>query len=247
MKLTEAAGYFRLRTIEDNILARHLIEEAIAMCPENPFGYVSLGWCYWNDWLLGNKKSPREALEKGAELAQKALAMDESLGEAQALLAQIYINKGELEKGIAGAERAVALSPGSWGVHHTYATGLRVEGRPGEAISEYQQAIRLNPFGPSSLYTDFGHALRDTGRFEAAVSAYRKAILVDPNYIYAHVGLTSTYNMMGREKEARTEAAEVLRINPRFSVDFYAKIIMAYKDQSEQDKIINALRKAGLK
>jgi hypothetical protein len=52
--------------------------------------------------------------------------------------------------------------------------------------------------------------------------------------------------MMGREKEAHAEAAEVLRVNPKFSVDSYAKIL-PYKDQSETDKVINALRKAGLK
>jgi len=52
--------------------------------------------------------------------------------------------------------------------------------------------------------------------------------------------------MMGQEKEARAEAAEVLRINPKFSVEYLAKII-AYKDQSQNDKIVNALRKAGLK
>jgi len=51
---------------------------------------------------------------------------------------------------------------------------------------------------------------------------------------------------MGREKEARAEAAEVLRINPKFSLDNYAKVI-PYKDQSQTDKSLNALRKAGLK
>ena len=39
----------------------------------------------------------------------------------------------------------------------------------------------------------------------------------------AHIDLTATYSMMGREKEARAEAAEVLRINPKFSLDSYAK------------------------
>ena len=52
--------------------------------------------------------------------------------------------------------------------------------------------------------------------------------------------------MMGREQEARTEAAEVLRINPKFSADSHAKRL-TYKDQSETDKFIDALRKAGLK
>jgi hypothetical protein len=52
--------------------------------------------------------------------------------------------------------------------------------------------------------------------------------------------------MMGLEKEARAEAAELLRINPKFSVDSLAKNSM-YKDQSETDKLVNALRKARLK
>jgi len=52
--------------------------------------------------------------------------------------------------------------------------------------------------------------------------------------------------MMGREKEARAEAAEILRINRNFSVDSWAKTF-AYKGQSQQDKIVNAIRKAGLK
>ena len=50
---------------------------------------------------------------------------------------------------------------------------------------------------------------------------------------------------MGREKEARAEAAEVLRINPKFSLDSSAKAI-TYKDQSVRDKLVDALRKAGL-
>jgi hypothetical protein len=51
---------------------------------------------------------------------------------------------------------------------------------------------------------------------------------------------------MGREKEARAEAAEALRIDPKFSVDYLAKVL-SYKDQSEIDKVVNAMRKAGLK
>jgi hypothetical protein len=52
--------------------------------------------------------------------------------------------------------------------------------------------------------------------------------------------------MMGREQEARAEGAEVLRLNPKFSVDSYAKIL-TFKDQSVIDNFVDALRKAGLK
>jgi adenylate cyclase len=92
----------------------------------------------------------------------------------------------------------------------------------------------------------FGNALRMTGRFEEAVPQFKKAIQRAPDFIYPHLALAATYSQMGREKEARAEAAEVLRINPKFSLDFFAKTT-PMKDQSEKDKFFNALRKAGLK
>jgi hypothetical protein len=52
--------------------------------------------------------------------------------------------------------------------------------------------------------------------------------------------------MMGREKEALAEAEEILRINPEFSLYSLAKRL-PYKNQSETEKVANALRKAGLK
>jgi adenylate cyclase len=76
----------------------------------------------------------------------------------------------------------------------------------------------------------------------------KKAIQISPDNINAHITLAATYSMMGRESEARAEAAEVLRINPKFSMDYHAKNVARFlKDQSENDKMVNALRKAGLK
>ena len=151
LKLTEARGYYERYNIEDNNLARRMAEEAIAMCPENPMGYYHLGWVYHRDYLLGNTKSPRETLEKGIELAQKALAMDDSIADAHGLLCVLYLTKREYDKAIAEGERAVALNPGGTYVLSNYATSLTYAGRPEEAIPVFQKAIRLNPFGPSML------------------------------------------------------------------------------------------------
>jgi adenylate cyclase len=84
------------------------------------------------------------------------------------------------------------------------------------------------------------------GRFEEALPAYKKALQLAPDNIFAHLGLVITYIMMGREKEARAEAAEVLRINPKFSADTAAKRLI-HKNQSVVDNSLNAWRKAGLK
>ncbi len=100
--------------------------------------------------------------------------------------------------------------------------------------------------GPWYIYNQFGAALRDAGRYEEAVPAYRKSIELAPDNFLPRVSLAVSYIMMGREKEARAEAAEVLKMNPNFSVDSWAKTF-SYKDQSQEDKIVSAARKAGLK
>jgi len=246
LKLTEANG-IRLRlTIQDINLARRMIEEAISLCPENPIAYAMLGWVYQNEYAVDSTKSSRETIEKGIELAQKTLAIDDSIHSAHSLLSYFYMFTGEYDKAIAEGERAVALDPGGATALMTYGHSLHFAGRAEEAIPLLRKAIRLSPFGPSIYYFLFGYALMGTGRFEEAISAFRKAIQRAPDYILPHVGLAATYSMMGREKEARAEAEEVLRINPKFSVDKFAKQFLM-KDQSEMDKIVNALRKAGLK
>ena len=192
---------------------------------------------------------PRESVEKAIELVQKALALDDTLAEAHGFLGFLYTQKREYEKGIAEGEQAVALYPGDSTVLLYYAVSLNFAGRSEEAIPLFKKTIRLNPVGSYNNYLsnqNMGNALFMTGRYEEAVSAYKIAIQRMPNFPWGHIMLTATYSIMGREKEARAEAAEVLRINPKFSADFFTKTSLI-KDQSQRDKVFNALRKAGLK
>ncbi len=246
LKIMEGFNYVGRFNIGDNNLARWIAEEAIAMCPEVPTAFYLMGGVLLIDYYLGSTKSPQETIEKAIEMTQKALTLNESYGQAHGLLSHLYIAKREYEKAIAEGERAAALNPSDATVIAYYATSLGFAGRSEEAIPLFEKAIRLNPFGPIWVYLNFGNALQMTGRFEEAVSAYKKAIQRAPNYIWCHLMLAANYSKMGREKEARAEAAEVLRINPKFSLDFFAKTSL-YKEQSVRENTLNALRKVGLK
>jgi tetratricopeptide (TPR) repeat protein len=172
--------------------------------------------------------------------------MDDSLPAPHMSLSFFYCFKREYDKAIAEGERGVALYPSGSEAYGAYAAALLFACRPEEAIPLLQKAIRLNPNANPITFVNFGYALLMTGRFEEAVSAFKKALQPAPDDIIAHVLLASTYGLMGREKEARAEAAEVLRINPKFSLDQFAPTI-TYKDQARTDLIRDALRKAGLK
>jgi len=209
-------------------------------------GLFLLGSVHQQEYRLGNTKSPRETIEKGIELAQKMLALDDSIAEGHVLLCNFYSIKREHEKAIAEGERAVSLNPKLPQAHIGYGNSLLYAGRAEEAIPSFQKAIRFCPISESTVFLPLGHAFRDTGRFKEAVSEYKKAIQRSPDNILAHIYLAACHIMMGREKEAHAEAAEVLRINPKYSLASFAKSL-AYKDQSQNDKIVDALRKAGLK
>jgi hypothetical protein len=67
-----------------------------------------------------------------------------------------------------------------------------------------------------------------------------------PNILSAHLTLAAVYSELGREAEAQTEAAEVLRLNPNFSLEVHTQR-MPIKDPAVLERHIAALRKAGLK
>ena len=84
------------------------------------------------------------------------------------------------------------------------------------------------------------------GQYQEAITQYKKALRIAPNNIIAHLALAATYSLLGRDEEARAEAEEVLRINPKFSLESFAKTL-PFKNQAQVDRFIEALRKAGLK
>ena len=61
----------------------------------------------------------------------------------------------------------------------------------------------------------------------------------------AHLNLGACYAALGREDEAHAEIAEVLRLNPKYSVKIYAKR-SPIRDKAVKERYIDALRKAGL-
>jgi tetratricopeptide (TPR) repeat protein len=83
-------------------------------------------------------------------------------------------------------------------------------------------------------------------RYDEALDQARKAVRRDPKSQLTQVALATICILTGRNEEARGAAAEVLKINPNFSLDQFAKTL-PYKDKSRIDRTIGALRKAGLK
>jgi len=143
---------------------------------------------------------------------------------------------------VAAAEHGVALNPNSADAHMFLGHTLRFAGRYEESIPEYKIAIRLNPIPPNNYLFGIATSYAQTGQYEEAITWGKKAIRQNPNDFLAQIILTGILSSSGRDEEARAQAAEVLRIQPKFSLEKWAKRIKG----PDKEKIIDNLRKAGL-
>ena len=238
LKYLQTREYLNKHNIESNALAKQLAEEAIGLDPEYAMAHVALARTHMIDFWFDTSKSQEQSLAEATELLQKAIALDDTYAEAHAHLAMIFTLRRQHDKALAQAEKAVALNPNSAESHYRLAKALIFADRNEEAIPEYKVAIRLNPIPPSKYFWSLGLSYAQTGQYEEGIAWCEKAVHTDPDELFARIMMTVVYSWSGRDEEARVQAAEVLRINPNFSLEQFAK--------RAGPTLVSALRKAGL-
>ena len=231
---------------ENLVLARQLLEEAIALDPNYASAYRWLGGTYGSEIFHGLSKDPGESFKQAIKFGQKALAIDENLSEIHSFLGIGYLMQRQHEKAIAAGERAVKLSPNSADAIYLLGRFLLNAGRVEESIPYFKKSIRLNPFAPSTYYMNFGFAYWLMKQYEEAIAACKKGLKRNPDDLWAHMAMAATYAELGHDEEAYKSAKEVLRISPKISLKWVEKTV-SWKKRSDVDRLEKALRKAGLK
>lgn len=233
-------------TQEANAQARRMFERATELDPQYAAAYASLAVTYLRGWIFQWSQDPGN-LERAFELAQKAIALDNSVPVAHTVLGLIYVWRDrQHEQATAEAEKAIALDPNYADGYFILTEILNFSGRAEEAIGMVEKAMRLDPHYPAIYSSHLGWAYALAGQYEEAIAAEKRALVLQPDYLHAHVHLAFIYSMLGREEEARAEAAEVLRINPNFSLEVGGQT-WPWKDPAVLERWLAVLRKAGLK
>jgi len=245
LKLLQAWDHMNVMNKDRMALARPLVEESLALDPGNALAYAALAHVTVLEVYVGASKSPKESLGRAEELAKKALALDDSHFYPYVVLSLTYRFKKQFDKAIPPAEKAVALSPNSALACFMLGAALLGSERFEEAIPHFNKSLRLSPIPIGQCLNNLAGTYRLLGRYDEAIATYNKLLQREPEYLPAHAGLAAIYVLAGRQEEARAEAAEVMRIDPQFSLERYAKTIPLR--QALVDQLVEAWRKAGLK
>jgi adenylate cyclase len=245
IKVKQSLEHFREFTPDGIILSRQKAKEALELDPDYSGAIQMMAWTLLMDGMYGTSKTPEKSIEQAFELAQKALDKGDDVAGAHYLLGFAYIQKGQFEKGVLEAKMARDLFPNSAEINAGLGMILSDAGRPMEAIPPLKKAMRLNPIPPSWYFMNLGSAYLNTEQYEKAVVEYRKALQRQPDNMFAHLNLVVCYVNLNRQEDAHAEAEEVLTINPKFSIERYAKTFR-FADQTVKQRRIDAMRKAGL-
>ena len=184
-------------------------------------------------------------MERAFNLAQKAIAMDDSLPEAHRILGDIYLYRKDFKQARKEREKAIALDP-------NYADGLAglgevfiYGGDRDKGIALMKRAMQLNPHHHAWYFFILGLAYTFKERYEDAIEILERGLIRNPDFLWTHCVLAALYGATGRKEECRTEVEEILRISPRLSLRLIREMI-PLADQTIVDEMIEVLRIAGL-
>jgi TolB-like protein/Tfp pilus assembly protein PilF len=211
--------YWNKRTPEGMEKGVAYFEQAIANDPNYAPGYAGLADCYA---LLGSGEYgvllPKLAMPKAKAHALKALAIDNTLAEAHAALANVTMvydwNWLAAEKEFT---RAIELNPSYATAHHWYALCLATSGRLEEATAEMKKAQELDPLS-LVINLDVGLHFYFARQYDQAIAQYRKTLEMDPNFVLAHLTLGLAYVQKARFEEAIAEFQQAMTLSGESAV-----------------------------
>ncbi len=226
--------------------ARRFLEKSLSIDPNYARAYAVLARSYITTYL-----EPRDSdylnptgLDRAHELARKAVQLDADLAQAHAVLGVVLLFQRRHEAAIAEYERALSLNRNF--IDNLFGLGLVFAGQPARAVEVLQANLRLDPFQNATRLGYFGHALYMLKRYSEAVPPLRESAWRMPDLRVVHLWLAAAYSQLGQMSEARAEAAEVLCIEPDFTIDRW-KATAVYKNPADAEHLFDGLRKAGLR
>jgi eukaryotic-like serine/threonine-protein kinase len=200
------------RTEADIETGMKLFQKAIEKDPKFALGYVGLADSYLalQGWYA---ISPQDAYPKAREAAERALAIDDTLAEANVSLATIAF---EYDWNFPKAEtlfrRAIELNPSYATAHQWYAESLTQLNRTADAVAEARRAQELDPLSPI-VHCAVGNAYYFSRQYEPAETTFREVVLRNPDFAAGHFFLGRVLEQTAEFTEAISEIQKAVELS----------------------------------
>jgi adenylate cyclase len=225
-----------------NWRARLLFERAKRIDPGYGRSYAALSRTCNLDWRYAWSDDPSASLDRALDLAELAIQCDpfDARGHAELGFACLY--RKQHGAAYAAYERAIELNPNDADILAEMGDALTSVGQNGRAIEALTHAMRLNPLYPDWYLWLLGGVYFTVGDYPSAIDTLERM----RDLSEAHRLLASSYAHLGRMEEARHHAAQLMKVHPNFSIEHWRRV-PPFKDQEPLERLIDGMRKAGLR
>ncbi|HZS54983.1 MAG TPA: tetratricopeptide repeat protein [Bryobacteraceae bacterium] len=220
-------------------------KEAIRTDPTFAPAYVGLASAYDDLSLILVGGSPAEMRPKVLSAARKALELDPELGEAHALLGDIYQKQWKWSDAEAEYKQALQLKPNDAAAHMGFANWLLCQGRTEEAIAWARRARELDPLGSAGI--GIGWILFQARHYDESIAELRSTLAVHPESAQARFFLGFALIGKGEPERAIPDLEQAVSLMHRSpgSLELLATAYGFAGRRSEALGLINELKQQG--
>jgi tetratricopeptide (TPR) repeat protein len=152
-----------------------------------------------------------EAYKKGREMIEKALKLEDTIGEAHATLGVFKSLSYDWEGAIKEYHRAIELNPNYAPAHHRYSYLLSFAGKHEEALEEALKALELDPFS-EVMTRGLGKVYYYAGEHDLAIEKINQALEFNPQSSDAYEFLFLAYQKKMNYKESIRSLDQYLKL-----------------------------------
>ena len=157
-----------------------------------------------------------------------------------------FRSRGDLHAALAGAERAVTISPNLADAHGALGVALTYSGRPKEGFAELETCTRLDPRAPSLALrlVQVAVALYFCREYAAAVEAANRAMRSFPARSVHYTYLAAAHGQLGRTEDAKEAPEKAIAIAPAEFAGYVCER-QPWLRPEDHAHMLEGLRKAG--
>jgi adenylate cyclase len=232
-------------TRESIAQARAMYRRAIEIDLNFAAPHAGLALAVISDYVSGWALDPAQALGEAERWARRAVELNDQEPVSHMALGAVLLWRRDHERALAESRRMMALDRNFAQGYAATGLTLMYAGRAAEALEPIAMAMRLDPLYPGMVLHFLAQANFSLGKYEIAAQQLVDRIARNPGTDASRMLLASCYGHLGRAEDARAAWAELLNVNPDFSLMQRARVL-PYKDAGDFQRIADGLAKAGL-